>query len=115
MEKEPQPFLKRSPVVEVEIGSMALRFTYENTYLVQFVNHYSEREDIHDFQHMNIIKHHDGQDVQNIYDSEELFDQLDELKFPKMRYPYPTDQHIEGYSDYLIADLNGEVERGDES
>lgn len=112
---EGDPFLKKTPVVEVEIGRIALRFTYDNTYLIQFENHYTEKDDLHDHSHMNIIKHQDQEgDVQNIYDSEDLFEQLDELKFPKMRYPYPLDKHIEGYSDYLVADLRGEVERGDE-
>lgn len=116
MESEPQPFKKKTPVVEVEIGSLALRFTFNNTYLIQFWNFYGEQDEVHDFSHMNHIKYRDeDEDVQLIYDSEELFEQLDELGFTKIRYPYPTDQHIEGYSDYLIADLNGEVERGDES
>lgn len=114
MEKEPRPFLTKSPVVEIDIGRTALRLTYENTYLVQFLNVYSKKDEAQDFQHMNIIKHYNGEDIQNIYDSEELFEQLDKLKFPKMRYPYPLDQHLEGYSGYLIADLRGEVERGDE-
>lgn len=114
-EREPQPFKKKTPVVEVEIGSLALRFTFNNTYLIEFWNKYGEVDDLHDFSHMNVIRHTDEEgDLQHIYDSEELFEQLDELGFTKVRYPYPHDQHIEGYSDYLIADLNGEVEHGEE-
>lgn len=112
-EQEPQPRAQRSPAVQVEIGRLALVFTYENTYLIQFDNYYAPENEDDDYSHMNIIKHYDGVDIQNIYDSEELFRQLDELKFPKMRYPYPTDQHIEDYSGYLVADLLGEVDNGE--
>ena len=100
-EKEPQ---RRSPILEVEIGGIALKLTYMNTTLFSFANMYDDQ----DHSHMNHIWVMEGEDTFCAYDSPELFETLDEAGYPHVRMPYPNEAEIEMYVSYQVEGMDDE-------
>lgn len=101
MEKEPQ---RRSPILEVQIGGIALKLTYMNTTLFSFANMYEEQ----DHSHMNHVWVMEGEDTFCAYDSPELFETLDEAGYPHVRMPYPNEAEIEQYVQYMVEGMENE-------
>ena len=100
-EKEPQ---RRSPILEVQIGGIALKLTYMNTTLFSFANMYEEQ----DHSPMNHIWVMEGEDTFCAYDSPELFETLDEAGYPHVRMPYPNEAEIEQYVQYMVEGMENE-------
>lgn len=99
-EREPG---RQSPVVEVEIGGIALKLTYMNTCLFSFRNPYDQ-----DYSHMDHVWAVQGEDSFCAYDSPELFQGLDEAGFPHVRSPYPDQGEIDLYVSYMTENLDDE-------
>jgi hypothetical protein len=111
-EPQPNPYNRRMPSIEVDLGWCALVFTYRTATLYKF----DSPDENHDHSHMNHIFCETGELNEDgtpehtyIFDSPELFQQLEELKFPLMQLPYPTDGDIELYVDYQMQALDGLV------
>ena len=101
---------KRTPTVEVDLGDIALRFAYGNTWLIAFENHYQEEPD-ENYTHMDYIVHKtEDQGTIYINDSPALFEQLDDLSFPLVRRPYPTHEDMDEYARYQMSQLDDELE-----
>lgn len=97
-EPEGEPYKKPFPCVEIELGSIAVRLTYRNCTLYT----YESTTDAFDYSFMNhaYFRPDETDDPIFIFDSPELIEQLDGLKFPNFRLPYPTPRDIETYVDY---------------
>lgn len=101
---------KRTPIVEVDLGRIVFKFGYDNTWLVAFKNQYQEDEPDDDYSHMNYIIHrHEGGERIFINDSAELFEQLDELGYPMIRRPYPSEEDFDEYARYQVSQLDDEL------
>ena len=102
MEGEPQQ--RFTPQLEIELGGVALKLTYHNTTLFSFVNPYEEHDHTH-LNHIWVVQ--DGQPF-CAYDSPEAFNQLDELGFPHIRMPYPSESEVDNYIEYQMEGLDDE-------
>lgn len=108
LEPQPNPYKRIMPSVEIDLGWAALVLTARTATLYKF----ESPDPNHDHSHMNHIYCETGEFNEDgslehtyIFDSPELFKQLEELKFPLMRLPYPTQDDIELYIDYQMTAL----------
>lgn len=100
---------KRTPVVEVDLGETVMKFTYGNTWLIRFENHYQEDVD-EQFSHMDYIVTRQPDGTCFINDSPDLMEQLDDLCFPQVRRPYPTPEDMDEYARYQMSQLDEEID-----
>jgi hypothetical protein len=117
LEPQPNPYKRKMPSVEVDLGWCALTFTYRSATLYKF----DSPDENHDHSHLNHIYcetgelEEDGSDEHTyIFDSPELFAQLEELKFPLMVLPYPTQADVDLYVDYQMSALEAWEQAGDD-
>lgn len=107
-ENEPNPYQRKMPSVEIDLGWAALVLTARTATLYKF----ESPDPNHDHSHMNHIYCETGEFNEDgspehtyIFDSPELFAQLEGLKFPRMILPYPTQDDIDLYVDYQMTAL----------
>ncbi len=112
--EEFKPKYNRSPVVEIKIGAAALHLTYFNTTLYSYDN-FDKDIDHSQVQHIYTTGAVDSIDIDDnpgtyLFNCPELFDQLDDLKFPHMVAPFPTSDDLDVYVKFQIDELATEHE-----
>jgi hypothetical protein len=103
------------PSIEVDLGWCAMRFTYRSSTLYKF----DSPDPNHDHSHLNHIYCETGEldemgepEYTYVFDSPELFEQLEKLKFPLMQLPYPTQDDMDLYTNYMMSKLDDWEQQG---
>ena len=110
-EKQPEPEKqRRTPIMELSIGGVALKLTYANTTLFSFWNHYEDEADYSFMNHIWVDE--EGQHF-CAYDSPNTFKELETRGYPMVRLPYPDQNEIDQYVDFVMDGFD-EEEIGDE-
>jgi hypothetical protein len=100
-------FPRISPVIDVQLAGKERKLHFMNTMLYTFVGHWATVDHV-----FVTADNDDDPNDPNIYsfNCREMINHLKELNFPNMMMPFPSNNDLKAYSEFMAQELSNDLE-----